>query len=104
MQNYYSRQATLPHFSGHARQRGSGIGSLALGSGTSCVTICQKSSITRCQVCGQRFTCSKSTRIDGSCLKEEIFQTSREVSSEENSQKTSRWKITAGIKEEKQST
>ena len=33
MQNYYSRQATLPHFSGHARQRGSGIGSLALGVG-----------------------------------------------------------------------
>ena len=29
MQSYYSRQATLPHFSGHARQRGSGIGSLA---------------------------------------------------------------------------
>ena len=33
MQSYYSRQATLPHFSGHARQRGSGIGSLALGVG-----------------------------------------------------------------------
>ena len=30
MQNYYSRQATLPHFSGHARQRSRGIGSLAL--------------------------------------------------------------------------
>ena len=33
MQNYYSRKATLPHFSGHARQRGSGIGSLALAVG-----------------------------------------------------------------------
>ena len=33
MQSYYSRQATLPHFSGHARQRGRGIGSLALGVG-----------------------------------------------------------------------
>ena len=33
MQSYYSRQATLPHFSGHARRRGSGIGSLALGVG-----------------------------------------------------------------------
>ena len=33
MHNYNSRQASMPHFSGHARQRGSGIGSLALGVG-----------------------------------------------------------------------
>ena len=103
MQNYYSRQATLPHFSGHARQRGSGIGSLALGVGRVALPFAKKV-LTRCQVYWQRFVCSKSTRIDGSCLKEEIFQTSRKVSSEENSQKTSRWKITAEIKEENQST
>ena len=31
MQIYYSRQATLPHFSGHAHKKDSGIGFLALG-------------------------------------------------------------------------
>ena len=33
MDSYYSRQAIMPHFTGHARQRGSGFGSLALGVG-----------------------------------------------------------------------
>ena len=34
MHNYHFRQASMPHFSGHARQRGSCIGSLALGVGS----------------------------------------------------------------------
>ena len=33
MHSYYSRQAIMPHFTGHSRQRGSGFGSLALGVG-----------------------------------------------------------------------
>ena len=33
METYYTRQATMPHFSVQTRQRGSGIGSLALGVG-----------------------------------------------------------------------
>ena len=33
METYYTRQDTMPHFSGQTRQRGSGIGSLALGVG-----------------------------------------------------------------------
>ena len=33
MQFYYSRQAVMPHLSGHTRQRGSGLGSLAAGVG-----------------------------------------------------------------------
>ena len=33
METYYTRQPMMPHFSGKARQRGSGIGSLALGVG-----------------------------------------------------------------------
>ena len=37
MDSYYSRQAIMPHFTGHARQRGSGFGSLALGVG--CVAL-----------------------------------------------------------------
>ena len=30
MQSYYSRHTIMPHFTGHARQRSSGLGSLAL--------------------------------------------------------------------------
>ena len=33
MEQYYAKQASLPHFSGHYRQRGSGFGALAAGSG-----------------------------------------------------------------------
>ncbi len=33
MEAYYSRQAALPHFSGHYRQRGRGFGALAAGIG-----------------------------------------------------------------------
>ena len=33
MDAYYTRQAVLPHFTGHSRQCGSGIGSLAAGVG-----------------------------------------------------------------------
>ena len=33
MDSYYSRQAIMPHFTGHARQRGSRFGHLALGVG-----------------------------------------------------------------------
>ena len=33
MEQYYAQQAQLPHFSGPARQRGSGFGSLTAGVG-----------------------------------------------------------------------
>ena len=33
MEAYYHNQATMPHFSGHYRQRGSGFGALAMGIG-----------------------------------------------------------------------
>ena len=33
MEQYYAKQASLPHFSGHYRKRGSGFGALAAGIG-----------------------------------------------------------------------
>ena len=33
MEQYYAKQASFPHFSGHYRQRGSGFGALAAGIG-----------------------------------------------------------------------
>ena len=33
MEQYYAKQASLPHFSGHYGQRGVGFGTLAAGNG-----------------------------------------------------------------------
>ena len=42
MDSYYSRQAIMPHFTGHARQRVSGFGSLALGVGRVALSFAKK--------------------------------------------------------------
>ncbi|MEL7079299.1 MAG: hypothetical protein AAGM46_25685 [Cyanobacteria bacterium J06582_2] len=42
MQQYYSQQAVLPHFSGYSRQRGSGFGSLAAGVGRVAIPFAKK--------------------------------------------------------------
>ena len=42
MEQYYSQQAVLPRFTGHARQRGSGFGSLAAGVGRVAVPFAKK--------------------------------------------------------------
>lgn len=42
MQTYYANQASLPHFSGHYRQRGSGFGALAAGIGRFALPLAKK--------------------------------------------------------------
>ena len=42
MEQYYSQQAVLPHFSGYSRQRGSGFGSLAAGVGRVAIPFAKK--------------------------------------------------------------
>ena len=42
MQQYYSQQAVLHHFSGYSCQRGSGFGSLAKGVGRVAIAFAQK--------------------------------------------------------------
>lgn len=42
MESYYARQASLPHFSGHYRQRGSGFGALAAGIGRFALPVAKK--------------------------------------------------------------
>ncbi len=42
MEGYYQAQASMPYFSGAARQRGSGIGSLALSIGRTALPIIKK--------------------------------------------------------------
>ena len=43
MDSYYLRQAIMPHFTGLARQRGSGFGSIALGVGRVALPFAEKS-------------------------------------------------------------
>ena len=42
MEAYYHNQATMPHFSGHYRQRGSGFGALAMGIGREALPLVRK--------------------------------------------------------------
>ena len=46
MEAYYHNQATMPHFSGHYRQRGSGFGALATGIGQVALPLARKSVVT----------------------------------------------------------
>ena len=43
MEAYYHNQATMPHFLGHYRQRGSGFGALAMGIGRVALPLARKS-------------------------------------------------------------
>ena len=42
MEAYYHNQATMPHFSGPYRQRGSGFGALAMGIGRVALPLARK--------------------------------------------------------------
>ena len=42
MEQYYAKQASLPHFCGRYRQRGSGIGALAAGIGRVSITFARR--------------------------------------------------------------
>lgn len=42
MEAYYASQASIPHFSGHYRQRGSGFGALAAGIGRFALPLAKK--------------------------------------------------------------
>ena len=96
MQSYYSRQATLPHFSGHARQRGSGIGSLALGVGRVALPFAKKVLLPAVKSIGKElFVQSLPELMEVASRK--IFQTSCEISFEENSEKN---KLVVGLEGE----
>ena len=42
MEAYYHKQATMPHFSGHYRQQGSGFGALAVNDGRVALPLARK--------------------------------------------------------------
>ena len=91
MDSYHSRQAIMPHFHGHARQRGSGFGSIALGVGRVPLPFAKKV-LPVVQSIG-KVICPKFTRNNGSCYKE-IFQTSSKSCTDKDGQKANRrgWK------------
>ena len=55
MQSFYSRQAVIPHFSGHTRQRGSGLGSLAAGVGRVALPLARKVLLPAVKSIGKEF-------------------------------------------------
>ena len=55
MEQYYAQQAQLPHFSGPARQRGSGFGSLAAGVGRVALPFAKKFLLPAVKSIGKKF-------------------------------------------------
>ena len=55
MEHYYAQQALLPHFSGLARQRGSGFGSLAAGVGRVALPFAKKYLLPAVKSIGKEF-------------------------------------------------
>ena len=85
MDSYYANQVTsLPHFSGHYRQRGSGFGALAAGIGRVALPL------------ARRFILPAAKRIGRELLKQGVpelvvTKTSLEKHSLKHYQKTNRW-------------
>ena len=75
MDSYYANQATsLPHFSGHYRQRGSGFGALAAGIGRVALPL------------ARRFILPKAKRIGKELLKQSVPELLDVVSSKKITQ------------------
>ena len=75
MDSYYANQASLPHFSCHYRQRGSGFGELAAGIGRVALPL------------ARRFFLPTAKRIGEEILKQSVPELLDVVSSKEITQK-----------------
>ena len=70
MESYNTNQASsLPYFSGHYRQRGSGFGALASGIGR---IACTKIHSTRSKTCRKTTSLTKCARVNGCCQQKKI--------------------------------
>ena len=72
MESYYTNQASsLPYFSGHYRQRGSGFGALASGIGRIALPLARKF-ILPAATCRKRTSITKCARVSGCCQQKKI--------------------------------
>ena len=90
MQSYYSRQAVMPHFSRHTRQRGSGLESLAAGVGRVALPFPNKVLLPAVKSMGKEFFVQSLPELMDVATKK-ISQKSSEISCEKNSEK-SNWR------------
>ena len=74
MDSYYSRQAIVPHFTGHARQRGSEFGSLALGVGRVALPFLKKVLLPAVQSIGKELFFQSSPEIMEVATKKKSFK------------------------------
>ena len=80
MEAYYSNQASnsMPHFSGHYRQRGSGFGALAAGIGRVALPLARRVIWPAAKKNRKRIASARCTRVIRICNKEEISEASSE--------------------------
>ena len=78
MEAYYHNQATMPHFSGHYRQRGSGFGALAMGIGRVALPLARKFIVPAAKRIGKELLVQAAPEFNRHSNQEENAQTSLE--------------------------
>ena len=92
MEAYYSNQASqsMPHFSGHYRQRGSGFGALAAGIGRVALPLARKFLWSAAKKIGRDLLVQGAPELVEVATKK-VSKTSTEKYSSQNSSQTNRW-------------
>ena len=89
MEAYYHNQATMPHFSGHYRQRGSGFGALAMGIGRVALPLARKFIVPAAKRIGKELLVQTAPELIDIATRKKNAQTSLEKHSKKHNQKTS---------------
>ena len=74
MEIYHSRQDIMPHFTGHARQRGSGFGSFALGNGRAALPFAKKVLLIAVQSIGKELFVQSLPEISEVATKKKVLE------------------------------
>ena len=92
MEAYYNNQASnsMPHFSGHYRQRGSGFGALAAGIGRVALPLARRLVWPAAKTIGRELLVQGAPELLEFATKKEISEASSEKYSCKNSEKTNR--------------
>ena len=89
MEAYYHNQATMPHFSGHYRQRGSGFSALAMGIGRVALPLARKFIVPAAKRIGKELLVQAAPELIDMATRKKTQKTSLEKYSKKHNQKTS---------------
>ena len=91
MEQYYAKQASLPHFSGHYRQRGSGFGALAAGIGRVAIPFARRVILPAAKKLGRELLMRAAPELIDVAMKKKSPKKSIEKHCHKNCKKKIRW-------------